>query len=66
MTNQNKYITKEEFELIEIGNSLSLRFMLGKTEVIKKDSKEILLQFKSGCWKEKQLWFSRYQIKKIN
>ena len=67
MAFHKKYIKKEEFEKIEVGDKLITRFM-GKCTVRKllPDIKEVKVKFIEGPWKDRELTLIRQQIAHVN
>lgn len=64
---RKKYLTKEQFAKIEVGDKLYMCWMLGDAYAVSKPDEEgtIMVEFKSGPWKGKTLEMIRQQIHKI-
>jgi hypothetical protein len=74
-----KYISKEVFDEINIGDSLEIRYMRGSARVVSKPyanniiidgnpliTQVIKVKFEEGPWMNKILTVIRSQVKKIN
>ena len=66
MTRRN-FISKEEFEEINPGDTIKTRFMgMCDTISIVPDIDEILVKFTTGPWKDRELQLIRQQIEGVN